>query len=148
REVDIQNPQRVIRALEVYESTGLPFSHFRKQQHKSRPFQVLKLGLNTDRQHLYQRINKRVDAMMEAGLLEEVKSLLPYRDLPPLKTVGYAELFDYLDDKYTLTEAVDRIKQNTRRYAKRQLTWFRKDPHIVWFEPADLAGMKSYITGD
>lgn len=147
-EVDIQNPQRVIRALEVYESTGLPFSYFRKQQRKKRPFQVRKLGLNTDRVCLYERINTRVDAMMEAGLLDEVKSLLPYRDLPPLQTVGYAELFDYLDGNYTLSEAVSRIKQNTRRYAKRQLTWFRKDPHTVWFEPSDLAGMKSYAMGD
>jgi len=147
-EVDIHNPQRVIRALEVYESTGLPFSHFRRQQRKIRPFQVRKLGLNTDRSSLYQRINERVDAMMDAGLLDEVKSLLPYRNLPPLQTVGYAELFDYLDGKYTLSEAVDRIKQNTRRYAKRQLTWFRKDPHTVWFEPTDLAGMKSYLAED
>lgn len=148
QEVDIHNPQRIIRALEVYESTGLPFSHFRKQQRKKRPFQVRKLGLNTDREYLYQRINTRVDAMMDAGLLDEVISLQPYRHLPPLQTVGYAELFDYLDGKYSLNEAVDRIKQNTRRYAKRQLTWFRKDPLTEWFEPTDLAAMKTYIAGD
>lgn len=148
QEVDTHNPQRVIRALEVYESTGLPFSLFRKQQRKQRPFQVRKLGLTTDRPYLYQRINTRVDAMMEAGLLDEVTSLLPYRNLPPLQTVGYAELFEYLDGKYTLDEAVDRIKQNTRRYAKRQLTWFRKDPLTVWFAPTDLAAMKTYMTGD
>jgi len=148
QEVDIHNPQRVIRALEVYESTGLPFSLFRKQQRKQRPFQVLKLGLTTDRSNLYQRINTRVDAMMEAGLLDEVRSLLPYRNLSPLQTVGYAELFEYLEDKYTLDEAVDRIKQNTRRYAKRQLTWFRKDPLTVWFAPTDLAAMKTHVRGD
>lgn len=148
QEVDIHNPQRVIRALEVYESTGRPFSYFRKQQQKKRPFQIRKLGLNTERQSLYQRINTRVDAMMEAGLLDEVVALLPYRNLPPLQTVGYAELFDYLDGKYTLNEAIDRIKQNTRRYAKRQLTWFRKDPETTWFEPTDLAGMITYITGN
>ena len=145
QEVDIHNPQRVIRALEVYESTGLPFSHFRRQQQKRRSFQVRKLGLNTDREQLYARINRRVDTMMEMGLLAEVKSLLPYRNLPPLQTVGYAELFTYLDGDCSLAEAVDRIKQNTRRYAKRQLTWFRKDPQTVWFEPNDLAGMKSYL---
>ncbi|GGC44943.1 tRNA dimethylallyltransferase 1 [Parapedobacter defluvii] len=148
QEVDIYNPQRVIRALEVHESTGQPFSHFRKQQRSNRPFQIHKLGLNTDRQNLYQRINARVDAMMDAGLLEEVASLLPYRNLPPLQTVGYAELFEYLDGNCALEEAVDRIKQNTRRYAKRQLTWFRKDPLTQWFEPTDVAEMKAYITGD
>lgn len=148
QEVDIHNPQRVIRAIEVYESTGSPFSHFRKQQRKKRPFEVRKLGLNTDRQRLYQRINMRVDAMIDAGLLDEVTALLPYRNLPPLQTVGYAELFDYLEGACTLEDAVGRIKQNTRRYAKRQLTWFRKDPDTVWFEPADLAGMITYITGN
>jgi len=146
QEVDIHNPQRVIRALEVYESTGFPFSHFRKHQRKKRPFQVRKLGLHTDRQELYQRINGRVDAMMAAGLLDEVASLLSYRNMPPLQTVGYAELFDYLDGTCSLDEAVDRIKQNTRRYAKRQLTWFRKDPETKWFEPTDLAGMITYLT--
>ncbi len=145
-EVDIHNPQRVIRALEVYESTGQPFSQFRRQQLSKRPFQALKIGLNTDREYLYQRINARVDAMMEAGLLEEVKSLLPHRSSPPLLTVGYAELFDYLDGKYTLQEAIERIKQHTRRYAKRQLTWFRKDPSTKWFEPEAVEQMVAYIT--
>lgn len=144
-EVDIHNPQRVIRALEVYESTGLPFSHFRRRQAAARHFNVLKIGLHADRERLYGRINARVDSMMEAGLLEEVQSLLAYRDKPPLKTVGYAELFDYLDGRYTLQQAVEKIKQNTRRYAKRQLTWFRSDTATKWFEPEDIAQIMEHI---
>lgn len=145
-EVDIHNPQRVIRALEVYESTGKPFSHFRRRQLAKRPFNVLTIGLHTDRERLYQRINMRVDAMMAAGLLKEAESLLPYRHKPPLQTVGYSELFDYLDGQGTLPQAVEKIKQNTRRYAKRQLTWFRKDTSTQWFEPEDVARMIAYIT--
>ncbi|MEC3879361.1 tRNA (adenosine(37)-N6)-dimethylallyltransferase MiaA [Parapedobacter sp. 10938] len=145
-DMDNQNPQRVIRALEVYESTGTPFSHLRHGQAAERPFDVVNIGLDTDRELLYQRINSRVDAMMAAGLLNEVESLLPHREKPPLKTVGYAELFDYLDGKCTLEDAVDKIKQNTRRYAKRQLTWFRKDKTTVWFAPDDIAGMIAYIS--
>ena len=136
--VDIHNPQRVIRALEIYESTGIPFSQFRKQEVMKRPFSILKIGLDMDRERLYQRINERVDAMMEAGLLEEVKALNAYRHKPALQTVGYAELFDYLDGKCTLQEAVANIKQHTRRYAKRQLTWFRKDDNTHWFSPGEV----------
>ena len=145
-EMDSQNPQRVIRALEVYESSGTPFSHFRRGQAVERPFGVLTLGLDTDRELLYRRINSRVDAMMGAGLLNEVEALLPYREKPPLQTVGYAELFDYLDGKCTLQDAVDKIKQNTRRYAKRQLTWFRKDKATAWFAPEDMEGMMAYVS--
>lgn len=145
-EVDNQNPQRVMRALEVYESTGTPFSHFRRGRAVERPFHVLTLGLDTDRDALYHGINSRVDAMIAAGLLKEVESLSPYRHKPPLLTVGYAELFDYLDGKCTLMEAVERIKQNTRRYAKRQLTWFRKDKTTVWFAPEDIGEMISYVS--
>lgn len=144
--VDNQNPQRVIRALEVYESTGRPFSHFRHGQAAKRPFGVVSVGLDADRELLYQRINSRVDAMMAAGLLKEVEALLPHREKPPLKTVGYAELFEYLDGKCTLENAVDKIKQNTRRYAKRQLTWFRKDKTTVWFAPDDMGGILAYIS--
>ncbi|WP_245747674.1 tRNA (adenosine(37)-N6)-dimethylallyltransferase MiaA [Parapedobacter koreensis] len=144
-QVDIQNPQRVIRALEVYESTGLPFSHFRQQAAGTRPFKILRIGLDTDRTYLYERINNRVDAMIAAGLLDEVKSLLPFRHKSSLQTVGYAELFDYLDGRYTWQEAVDKIKQNTRKYAKRQLTWFRKDPATVWFRPEAVDEMISLI---
>ncbi|MGV3762349.1 tRNA (adenosine(37)-N6)-dimethylallyltransferase MiaA [Parapedobacter sp.] len=144
-EMDSQNPQRVVRALEVYESTGRPFSDFRHGLTAARPFRVVNIGLDTDRGLLYQRINSRVDAMMAAGLLKEVGALLPYRDKPPLKTVGYVELFDYLDEKCTLENAVDKIKQNTRRYAKRQLTWFRKDKTTAWFAPDNMEGILAYI---
>ena len=147
-EVDLNNPQRVIRALEVYESTGLPFSSFRRRHLAERSFRICKIGLHTDRERLYQRINARVDAMMGAGLLEEVKSLVPYRYRPPLRTVGYAELFDYLDGKYTLQQAVDNIKQHTRRYAKRQLTWFRKDTATQWFEPDDIEKIIAFIDSE
>lgn len=144
-EVDLSNPQRVIRALEVYESTGAPFSSFRRRQSANRPFNTVNIGLETDREKLYQRINARVDAMMENGLLDEVKALQPYRNLPPLLTVGYAELFDYLDGAYTLETAVDKIKQHTRRYAKRQLTWFRRDADTQWFAPEDLKEIIDFI---
>ena len=142
---DIHNPQRVIRALEVYESTGKPFSDFRLQNQLKRPFSVVKIGLTTDREHLYERINGRVDAMMANGLLDEARSLLSFRNKPPLLTVGYAELFDYLDGKYTLETAVDKIKQHTRHYAKRQLTWFRRDTDTRWFEPTAVREIITYL---
>lgn len=144
-EVDIHNPQRVIRALEVVESTGKPFSYFRQRKRSVRPFNSCRIGLQMNRESLYQRINDRVDAMMAAGLLDEVRSLVPYRDRPPLQTVGYAELFDYLDGRLTLEEAIGYIKQHTRRYAKRQLTWFRKNADTRWFEPHELAAIKQFI---
>ncbi|HWK99239.1 MAG TPA: tRNA (adenosine(37)-N6)-dimethylallyltransferase MiaA, partial [Parapedobacter sp.] len=144
--MDSQNPQRVIRALEVYESTGRPFSDFRRGHAVERPFEVLSLGLDTERERLYQRINSRVDTMMAAGLLNEVETLMPYRERPPLQTVGYTELFDYLDGRCTLENAVEKIKQHTRRYAKRQLTWFRKDETTVWFAPEDIDGMIAYVS--
>ncbi|WP_442946105.1 tRNA (adenosine(37)-N6)-dimethylallyltransferase MiaA [Olivibacter sp. CPCC 100613] len=143
--VDIYNPQRIIRALEVYESTGQPFSSFRKEQSAPRPFQLIKIGLNTERNILYNRINKRVDLMMRQGLMEEVQRLIPYRTQPPLLTVGYAELFDHLDGKYTLEEAVDKIKQHTRQFAKRQITWFKKDSNTYWFEPGQTAEIITFI---
>lgn len=133
-QVDINNPQRVIRALEVFESTGQPFSSFRKAETNTRPFNIIKIALDMPREQLYDRINQRVDNMMEEGLLEEVKQLAPYRQLNALNTVGYSEIFDYLDGRITLDKAVDLIKQNTRRFAKRQLTWFRKDKDFHWFE--------------
>src|SRR5690606_21532969 len=146
REMDNRTPQRSIRALEVFESTGRPCSYFRKGHAVEGPFEVLGVVLDTDRERLYQRINARVDAMMAAGLLDEVRSLLPYRAKPPLQTVGYAELFDYLDGKCTLEDAVDSIKQHTRRYAKRQLTWFRKHGATVWFAPDDTDGIIAYVS--
>ncbi|MEO8887653.1 MAG: tRNA (adenosine(37)-N6)-dimethylallyltransferase MiaA [Mucilaginibacter sp.] len=133
-QVDINNPQRVIRALEVFESTGQPFSSFRKADANIRPFNIIKIALDMPRERLYDRINNRVDIMMQQGLLDEVKSLMPYRHLNALNTVGYTELFDYLDGKITLNEAVEKIKQNTRHFAKRQLTWFRKDKSFHWLQ--------------
>jgi len=138
--VDLNNPQRVIRALEVSESTGKPFSSYHKSTPNKRPFQVIKLGLNLPRADLYQRINHRVNTMIQHGLVEEAKSLLTHRRLNALNTVGYSELFEYFDNKINLTDAVELIKQNTRRFAKRQMTWFGKDEEIVWFE-ADKEGL-------
>ena len=145
-QVDLSNPQRIIRALEVFETTGLPFSSYRKKDLASRPFNTIKIGLNTSREELYNRINRRVDEMMQKGLLEEVQSLLPYRDMNALKTVGYSELFDYLDGNATLTEAVDKIKQNTRRFAKRQLTWFNRQQDIKWFKPGETEEILAYFS--
>lgn len=144
-QVDQFNTQRLIRGLEFVRSTGKKLSSFQLNSKKTRPFNIIKLGLNRDRKLLYEQINRRVDQMMEKGLLEEVKSLMPYRDLNALKTVGYAELFDYLDGKCSLSEAVDKIKQNTRRFAKRQLTWFRRDEEIKWFEPDQTTEILAYI---
>ncbi|MCJ8210217.1 tRNA (adenosine(37)-N6)-dimethylallyltransferase MiaA [Mucilaginibacter sp. RS28] len=135
REVDLNNPQRLIRALEVYQSTGKPFSSYRKEKKHTRPFHIVKIGLTMPREQLYDRINQRVELMMEDGLLEEVKALLPYRHLNALQTVGYTELFDYLDGKTDLHTAVELIKQHTRQFAKRQLTWFNKDKEISWTNP-------------
>jgi len=143
--VDRSNPQRMIRGLEVVLSTGKKLSSFLTAKKKERPFKIVKIGLNTDRAILYDRINHRVDLMMEAGLLDEVKSLMPYRKYNALNTVGYAEIFDYLDGKTELADAVAMIKQNTRRFAKRQLTWFRRDPETVWFEPNELEEIVSLI---
>ncbi|PST82299.1 tRNA (adenosine(37)-N6)-dimethylallyltransferase MiaA [Pedobacter yulinensis] len=145
--VDQHNPQRMIRGLEVFFSTGLKLSGMRTRTQKERPFHILRIGLNMDRAALYERINNRVDQMMAAGLLDEVQTLLPYRGLNALQTVGYTELFDYLDGKSNLREAVERIKQNTRRFAKRQLTWFRKDSAMHWFEPAMYAQIEKLVTG-
>ena len=132
--VDLNNPQRIIRALEVIESTGKPFSTFHKTLAKERPFNIIKIGLNLPRAILYTRINNRVDIMLKDGLLDEVRALLPHRGLNALNSVGYNELFDFLDEKTDLATAIDLIKQNTRRFAKRQLTWFRKDKSIKWTE--------------
>lgn len=144
-QVDLNNPQRLIRALEVFETTGKPFSSYRIKNINTRPFNIIKIGLNVDREELYQRINSRVDQMMEGGLLEEVRSLLPYRGLNALNTVGYSELFDYLDGLVTLPVAIDKIKQNTRRFAKRQLTWFKRQEDIKWFSPAEIEQIISWI---
>ena len=125
----------MIRGLEVVLSTGQKLSSFLTSNKKERPFNIIKIGLNTNREKLYQQINHRVDLMIESGLVEEVKSLIPYKELNALKTVGYSEIFDYLEGKTDLPTAIDKVKQNTRRFAKRQLTWFRKDTETTWFEP-------------
>ncbi len=133
--VDQSNPQRMIRGLEVVLSTGQKLSSLLTSNKKERPFNIIKIGLNTDREILYNRINHRVDIMVENGLVEEVKSLAAYKELNALKTVGYAEIFDYFDGEIDLPTAIDKIKQNTRHFAKRQLTWFRKDTETTWYEP-------------
>jgi tRNA dimethylallyltransferase len=133
-QVDLNNPQRVIRALEVFESTGKPYSWFRKASTNDRPFNIVKLGLALPRDVLYRRINDRVDRMLEMGLIDEVRSLLPFRHLNALNTVGYSELFDYFDGKTELQTAIDLVKQNTRKFAKRQMTWFNRDDGITWLQ--------------
>lgn len=144
-EVDAQNPQRIIRALEVCISTGKTFSSFRNKQPKLRDFNAVLIGLNTDRDKLYQRINKRVDIMIEDGLVEEVKSLQAYRHLNALKTVGYSEIFRCLNKEWTLPEAIEKLKQNTRNFAKRQITWFKKNEGMVWFEPTETQKIVSFL---
>jgi len=143
--VDQQNPQRMIRGLEVFLSTGQKLSSMLSATRKERPFNIIKIGLNTERATLYDRINKRVDQMITNGLIDEVKSLTEFRSYNALNTVGYSEIFDYLDQKLSFEEAVSNIKQNTRRFAKRQLTWFRRDEEIKWFEPNQYHEITEYI---
>lgn len=143
--VDQANPQRMIRGLEFFLSTGMKLSSFLTNSKKTRPFNIIKVGLNTDRAVLYSRINLRVDQMMDMGLLDEVRSLKDYRSYNALNTVGYSELFAYLDGEIDLEQAVDKIKQNTRRFAKRQLTWFRRDDNTTWFEPNHTDEVITYI---
>ena len=131
-QLDLSNGQRVIRALEVSLYTGKPFSSFKTGSFKERDFEIVKIGLERPREQLYERINQRVLNMMNQGLEAEARTLLPYRDLPALQTVGYKELFDYFDGAIDLEEAIRRIQVNTRHYAKRQLTWWRRDPDIRW----------------
>ena len=135
-QVDKANPQRVIRALEVCISSKQPYSSFRKSDKQERPFNIIKVALNRDRTELYQRIDQRMDLMLEQGLLDEAKRLYPYKAHNALQTVGYKEIFDYLEGKYDWEEAVRLLKRNSRRYAKRQLTWFNKNPEeYTWFHP-------------
>ncbi len=131
---EMSNPQRMMRALEVIQSTGRSILSFRKQQKKQNPYRILEFGLHIPRNELYRRINERVDIMMESGLLDEAASLLPYQHLNALQTVGYSELFDYLKGKSSLEDSVSMIKQNTRHYAKRQMTWFNKNGNLIWLE--------------
>jgi tRNA dimethylallyltransferase len=140
-----QNPQRLMRALEVFYATGQSIETFRTSRKTERPFSVIKIGLELERKALYHRINTRVDVMMEAGLLEEARALLPYRHLNALQTVGYKELFAHFDGLCTLEEAVAQLQQNTRHYAKRQLTWFKRDPAMQWFQPIQFEAIIEHI---
>jgi tRNA dimethylallyltransferase len=144
-QVDLNNPQRIMRALEVCSHTQKPYSSFRKKEKKERSFNAVNLLITAERETLYRRINKRVDIMMEQGLLDEVKKLYPYKQLNALNTVGYKELFDFIEGKQSLEEAVNMIKQNTRRFAKRQLTWFNHQGDFEPFEQTDLEKIKAYI---
>ena len=144
--VDRQNPRRVVHALEICTMTGKTYTSFRRRKRRQRPFSIVKIALNRPREELYERINCRVDQMMSDGLLEEAHALYPRRELNALNTVGYKELFDYLDGRWPLEEAVERIKGNTRRYARKQLTWYKKDEQIRWFHPDDKESIIDYIT--
>ena len=143
--VDKQNPRRVVHALEICTMTGQTYTSFRRREKRERPFRIIKIGLNRPREELYARINQRVDEMMAGGLLEEVKAMYPKRSLNALNTVGYKELFDYIDGRWSLEEAVERIKGNTRRYARKQLTWYKKDDQIRWFHPDEITTIIDYI---
>ena len=142
---DKNNSQRLLRALEVFKETNKTISSFKTKKSKQRKFEIIKIGLDTDRKILYKKINKRVDNMLEQGLVDEVRSLIPYQQLNALQTVGYKELFHYYNDEVTLEAAVNNIKQNTRRFAKRQITWFKKDQNTKWFEPHQTKEIKTFI---
>ena len=144
--VDRQNPRRVVHALEICHMTGQTYTSFRKAEKKQRPFEIIKIGLNREREELYNRINRRVDSMMEQGLLKEAEEMLPYRQANALNTVGYKELFSYFDGIWELDEAVERIKGNTRRYARKQLTWFKRDQQMKWFHPDEQEQIMKYIS--
>lgn len=143
--VDRKNPKRVVHALEICIMTGKTYTSFRKNQIKQRPFRILKVGLNRDREELYTRINKRVDQMIADGLEEEARKVYPYRSFNALNTVGYKELFEYFDGKCTFEDAVFRIKCDSRKYCRKQLTWFRRDSSIRWFHPDNIEEIINYI---
>lgn len=143
--VDMNNPKRMLKALEVYAMTMRPYSSFLTRQKKERNFVVIYIGLNVQRDILYNNINRRVEQMVNQGLVDEARQLLPFRNLNALNTVGYKEMFDYLEGKTSLDEAIDLIKRHTRQYARRQLTWFRKNKEMQWFEPHETDAIISYI---
>lgn len=145
-QVDLKNPQRILKAVEVSLQTGKPYSSFLTQPQKERPFIPIKLGLNLPREELYQRINQRVDEMVSQGLVEEAQQLYPLRGYTALKTVGYRELFDYFDGHISLDKAIELIKRNSRRYAKRQLTWWVRGNEIEWFSPFETDRVIEYIS--
>lgn len=144
-EVDLMNPQRLMRAIEVCLGTGKPYSSFRQKKKTERPFHIIKIGLERNREELYQRIDERMDEMIVQGLFEEAEKLFPYRNLNALQTVGYSEIFGFLEGKYDKDEAIRLLKRNSRRYAKRQLTWFRKDHEIKWFHPEQEKEILAFV---
>ena len=146
--VDRQNPRRVVHALEICHMTGKTYTSFRKAEKKQHPFQIVKIGLNRDRSELYERINLRVDKMIQKGLVDEARNLTSYRHANALNTLGYKELFNYFDGIWNLDEAIERIKGNTRRYARKQLTWFKRDATMRWFHPNDVELIKNYISNN
>lgn len=143
--VDLKNPKRVIHALEICYMTGKTYTSFRTCLKKERPFRIIKIGLTRDRKELYDRINRRVDQMMEEGLLEEAQQVYPYRALNSLNTVGYKEVFKYIDGEWTLPFAIDKIKQNSRIYSRKQMTWFKRDKEIHWFHPEKETKILEYL---
>ena len=145
KQVDLKNHKRVIHALEVCLMSGKPYSSLRTESKKLRPFGIIKIGLKREREELYERINRRVDKMMEQGLLEEARSVYHLRHLNSLNTVGYKELFKYFAGEWTLDFAVEKIKQNTRIYSRKQMTWFKRDEEICWFYPEETEGITSFL---
>lgn len=143
--VDLKNHKRVVHALEICYMTGKTYTSFRTQQKKERPFRIVKIGLTRDRAELYERINLRVDQMMADGLLEEARTVYPHRELNSLNTVGYKELFQYFDGNWELPFAIEKIKQNSRIYSRKQMTWFKRDEEIQWFHPEQEAEILSYL---
>lgn len=143
--VDIKNPKRIMHALEICYMTGKTYTSFRTRSKKSRPFQILKIGLKREREELYKRINSRVDQMVADGLIDEVKNMIPYRHTNALNTVGYKEIFNYLDGTWTLDFAIEKIKQNSRIYSRKQMTWFRRDKDIQWFHPDEYKEIINFI---
>lgn len=146
KEVDRMNYKRVIHAVEICRQTGKPYSSFRTNQQKERPFRIIKVGLVREREELYDRINQRVDEMMTNGFLEEAQRVYSFRDLNSLNTVGYKELFKYLDGEWPLELAIEKIKRNSRVYARKQMTWFKRDPEIKWFHPDQEKEIIEYIS--
>ena len=144
-QVDRSNPQRLMRALEIWRGTGLKFSSFRIKNKVNRPFEIVKIGLDRPREELYQRIDQRMELMLRGGLFKEAEGLFDRRNLNALQTLGYTEIFDFLEGKYDEKEMIRLLKRNSRRYAKRQLTWFRKDPLIRWFHPAQEQEILGYL---
>lgn len=147
KQIDLQNPLRVFRAIEVYRQTGKPLSEYKTGEKKARPFKVIKIGLTMDREELYARIDKRMDLMLAAGLEEEAKKYIAHRNVNALQTVGYSEIYGFIDGLYDREEMIRLLKRNSRRYAKRQLTWFTRDEEIVWFHPREVGEIEAFIEG-